>query len=434
MRSLLLYAIVLCTAAQAQSPYPNIQIHTPDPGAYQPCEPSIAVSPKDPSQVVAGAVLNYVYTSKDSGQTWKVDHMTSRYGVYGDPCIIADDKGRFYYFHLSDPSGLGWADPSILDRIVCQKRSRLFKRWSRGSGIGHNGLKDQDKEWAAYDPTTGNLVVCWTEFDEYGSNRSDCHSRILLAMSNNHGKSWSRAVALGTLEGNCIDDSKTAEGAVPAFGPKGEIYITWSINGQLHFSAINQKSFHIPEGDEPLLNGLPSKAITDQAHWSFDIPGLGRSNGMPVTRCDRSDGAHQGTIYVNWADQRNGTDDTDIWLIKSTDKGHTWSDPVRVNDDPPGKHQFFTWMDVDQSTGYIYIVFYDRRNHDDNNTDVYLAVSKDGGATFKNIRISESPFLPSDQVFFGDYNNISAVNGVVRPIWTRNDQGKLSIWTALINE
>jgi hypothetical protein len=154
---------------------------------------------------------------------------------------------------------------------------------------------------------------------------------------------------------------------------------------------------------------------------------------MPVTCCDLSEGPNHGNIYINWADQRNGIDDTDIWLVKSTDGGETWSESKRINDDPPGKHQFFTWMTIDQTNGFLYFIFYDRRNYIDNLTDVYMAVSRDGGETFINFKISESPFLPNSNVFFGDYSNISAHNNVIRPIWTRLDWFDLSVWTAIIN-
>ena len=90
-------------------------------------------------------------------------------------------------------------------------------------------------------------------------------------------------------------------------------------------------------------------------------------------------------------------------------------------------------MAIDQANGNIYIVFYDRRNYDDRNTDVYLARSTDGGETFENILISEEPFLPSSSVFFGDYTNITAHNYQVRPIWTRAEGSSKSIWTALID-
>ncbi len=158
-----------------------------------------------------------------------------------------------------------------------------------------------------------------------------------------------------------------------------------------------------------------------------------RCNGLPVTVCDLSGGLNHGTIYINWTDQRNGIDDTDVWLVKSTDGGDTWTDPIRVNDDPPGKQQFFTWMSIDQVTGYLWFVWYDRRNYSDENTDVYMAVSKDGGETFLNFKVSEEPFLPWSNVFFGDYNNVSCHDNVVRPIWTRLQNGGLSVWTAIID-
>ena len=91
-------------------------------------------------------------------------------------------------------------------------------------------------------------------------------------------------------------------------------------------------------------------------------------------------------------------------------------------------------MTIDQANGDIYIVYYDRRNYDDRNTDVYIAKSTDGGETFENFCISESPFLPYSSVFFGDYTNITAYDGRVRPIWARADGNQMSIWTAIIDK
>ncbi|MGI9545010.1 MAG: sialidase family protein, partial [Cyclobacteriaceae bacterium] len=216
------------------------------------------------------------------------------------------------------------------------------------------------------------------------------------------------------------------EGAVPAIGPKGELYVAWSYDDKIYFDRSADQGSTWMEKDVVVAKQLKG--------WDFEIPEIGRANGLPITACDISEGPNRGAIYVNWSDQSNGEDDTDIWVAKSTDGGLTWADPVRVNDDPPGKHQFFTWMAVDPMTGHIYIVFYDRRNYEDARTDVYLAWSKDGGATFTNELISESPFKPNPNQFFGDYNNISAYNGTVRPIWTRQEGDTLSVWTAIIDK
>jgi hypothetical protein len=61
-------------------------------------------------------------------------------------------------------------------------------------------------------------------------------------------------------------------------------------------------------------------------------------------------------------------------------------------------------------------------------------MSNDGGASFHDFKINETPFIPSEKVFFGDYLNIAAVKGVVRPIWPRMDEGKISLWVTLLSE
>ncbi len=91
-------------------------------------------------------------------------------------------------------------------------------------------------------------------------------------------------------------------------------------------------------------------------------------------------------------------------------------------------------MSLDPVTGYLYIIFYDRRNYSDNYTDVYLAVSRDGGNSFENYKISDNSFIPNSSQFFGDYTNISVYNSIIRPVWTRLDNFSFSLWTALIND
>jgi hypothetical protein len=153
---------------------------------------------------------------------------------------------------------------------------------------------------------------------------------------------------------------------------------------------------------------------------------------MPVLMTDKSKGVYRGSLYVTWADQRNGEHDTDIWFIRSNNFGDNWSSPLRVNKDAPGKHQYLPWMAVDATTGFVYILYYDRSGYTDLQTDVFLAYSVDGGLSFKNTRISETPFVPSENSFFGDYLNISAHKGVITPVWTRMDNGITSVWTAVI--
>jgi len=384
---------------------------------FHPNEPSIIMNPKHPAQILAASNINNFYFSQDTGKTWTSGKLYSdEYGVWGDPALMVDTTGAFYFFHLSNPPAGSW-----VDRIVCQKTADLTNTWTPGTYTGLNGTKVQDKEWPIVNTSNNHIYITWTEFDHYNSTVPTDSSKIMFSKSLDAGDTWTPAKRINKVNGDCVDDDNTVEGAMPAIGPNGEIYVVWAGPEGLVFDrSLDQGETWLDE--DIFISDFPNG-------WAYDIPGIYRANGLPVTKCDLSGGPHHGTIYVNWTDQRNGENDTDVWLAKSTDGGNTWSAPIRVNDDPAGKQQFFTWMDIDPTTGYLYFVFYDRRNYSDSQTDVYLAVSKDGGETFINRKISESPFTPSSGVFFGDYTNITVYDGIVRPIWTRLQNGELSVWT-----
>ncbi len=388
--------------------------------AYSQVEPSIFIHPNNSNRIVAGSVMNDYYYSKDGGNSWKSKSISSPYGVNGDPCLLIDKKGYHYYFHLSNLDG-----ERLKGGIVCERSRTIRGRFKRESHTTVNG-KFHDKHWAISNPKNGEIYLTWTQFDAYNSIDPSDRSNILFSKSSDFGKSWSHPKVISKFSGDCEDDDKTAEGAVPAIGPNGEIYVSWSRDSKIYFNTSN-------DGGETWLKE-ELEIGTQVMGWTLKIPGIYRCNGLPVTACDISDSPYKGTIYVNWGDQRAGEDNTDIWIKKSVDNGKTWSNAIKVNTDSSKSHQFLSWMTIDQSTGYIYIVFYDRRNHSDLNTDVYLAVSKDGASTFKNYKISNSPFSPNDKVFFGDYTNISVKNGVIRPIWTRLDNKNISLLVGITNQ
>ena len=404
------------------SQFNNIQISTE--GADRPEEVTIAINPNNPAEIAAGANINYYFSHADKITGWKQKQLTSDLGVWGDPCVVFDTKNNLYFAHLSNPVDGYW-----IDRIVVQKSEDNGDTWNNGVGVGYNYPKNQDKEWLAVDHSKSdyrnNIYMAWTEFDDYGSSDGKDSSRILFSRSTDEGDTWSSPLKISDVEGDCIDEDDTVEGAVPTVGPNGEIYIAWA--GPLGLMFDKSLDGGISFGKDIFISDIPGG-------WAFNVPGVSRCNGFPITACDISNSEHRGNIYVGWSDQRNGTDNTDIFFTKSTDKGESWSEAVKVNNDNTSRHQFFTWMTVDSTSGNIYLIFYDRRSTEGNETDVYLARSTNGGDSFENYKISESSFIPNPNVFFGDYTNIAAYNGIVRPIWMRMDNNSLSIWTAEISD
>ncbi|MEZ4396910.1 MAG: FlgD immunoglobulin-like domain containing protein [Candidatus Krumholzibacteriia bacterium] len=412
--------LTLPVAGHAQ--YPNVRVSAT--WSADPEEVTIAVNPVDPENLVAGANIFRSYTSFDRGLSWAQGGITSTLGVWGDPCVHFDAFGTAYYAHLSYGSGPdGW-----LDRIVVQRSLDGGLNWDDGVGVGYNPPKDEDKEWLASDqtggPFHGNVYLAWTEFDAYESTNPADSSRIRFARSTDHGATWSTAITVSDLGGNCLDADDTVEGAVPAVGPEGQVYLSWAGHEQIYFD----RSL---DGGQTF--GTDREVATQPGGWDFAVSGIYRANGFPVTACDTSDSPYRGRVYIAWSDQRAGSNDTNVYLISSDDQGDSWTAPVRVNDDATSRHQFFHWLTVDPATGSLYLVFYDRRNTVGDATEVYLAQSTDGGASFVNTLVSETPFTPWSQIFFGDYIDIVALDGHVHPIWMRMDAGDLSVWTATVS-
>lgn len=425
-KQIISFLLLVCCSVFSSAQYKNVKIDE-GKGFNSPEEPTIAMNPKNVLQMVAGSNVRNVYHSADGGLTWAKDSMRSKeHGVYGDPCVVADTNGNFYFFHLGDPDHKGWSGPNFLDRMVCQRSVNGGKTWSEGSAIGINHPHQQDKEWVAVDGKTNALYITWTEFDKYESKSPIDSSRILFSSSLDQGQTWSAPMRLSQYAGNCADSDSTVEGAVPAVGVNGEIYTAWAFDQKIYFDRS-------VDGGKTWLN--KDILVCDQpGGWDFEVSGIYRCNGMPVTVCDNSKGPNRGAVYINFSDQRSGKNNTDIWIVKSTDGGASWSKPTRVNTDTTNHHQFMSWMAIDQSTGYLYVVFYDRRAYKDDSTDVYLAVSRDGGITFSNEKINENAFKPNKYVFLGDYINIAACKGVIRPVWVTMEGFNTMIWTAIISD
>ncbi len=417
---LLVVCLQLTLATLALATPPAIEINQPNTTDAE--ELCIAINPVNPDILAVGANLKYHFRSSDGGATWTQNIMSSIYGVDGDPCVIFDADGNLFYSHLSYLNG------SWMDRIVVQKSTDGGLTWDDGLSVGYNPPKDQDKSWLVADrtnsPYRNHVYVAWSEFDIYGSEAVEDSSRILFARTVDQGASWSTPLRISDRGGNCIDRDETVEGATPTVGPAGQVFMAWSGHGEIYFD----RSFDGGQtfGEDILITSQPGG-------WDFGIPGIWRCNGMPITICDTSNSPYHGRVYVVFSDQRNGTDNTDVFLCFSDDEGTTWSAPARVNDDTGQTQQFFPWFTVDPMTGTLAVVYYDRRNTEGDATEVSVAISNDGGQTFSSSIVSDDAFTPWSWVFFGDYIGIDSLDGTVHATWMSMDQGHLSVWVATLS-
>lgn len=325
------------------------------PGNFS--EPSVAINPLNPSQVVAAFQVpaTAVY-SEDSGENWQFASGTApeNYKISGDVSVSYDILGHAFLCYIAfDKLGTPeyWAHNATRNGVFVRRSLDGGKTWeANAAAIDEQSTRPdmpfEDKPYLVADnnphsPYAGTIYVGWTEF-------SLTKSIILFSRSNNGGISWSQPFEISSHEGLPRDDNGAVEGFTAAAAPNGLLYAVWADGNSIVFTQSRDGG----------ITFVPSKKIIDTAPLYFNVEAVERANGFPQIAVD----ARTGRIFVTWADYHNG--DVDVFCTTSMDRGRNWSRPVRVNSDAlhNGADQFFQWLAVDPSDGSADVIFYDRRD------------------------------------------------------------------------
>ncbi|MCJ7627035.1 MAG: glycoside hydrolase [Longimicrobiales bacterium] len=421
---------------------PHQVVRITDDGFRGPAELSVAINPAHPENVVVVSLAagppegprttNYAYVSEDGGRGWTTVAQPNPDGrTQGDDAVTFDAGGRAFRSYISF-DGIRVPRPTVAwNGIFVSRSDDGGMSWGNPVPVvDHINTVEpfEDKPWVVTDivegsPHQGNVYLAWTRFDVYGSADPADSTQILFSRSVDGGGTFSVPLRISDSGGDAVDSDDTVEGAVPAVGPAGQVYVAWAGPRGIVFDRSLDGGWTF--GEDRVIASNPGG-------WDLPLSGMVRHNGLPVTGVDLSGGPDRGTVYVNWIDERNG--DTDVFLIASRDGGESWGDPVRVNDDSVGngRAQLFTWMAVDPTDGSLNVVFLDRRVTEGNAQTVTLARSTDGGRSFRNSPIGQDPFICPESVFFGDYLAVAAFGGRVVAAWPHClESGELALSAAL---
>jgi hypothetical protein len=425
-------------------------------------EPYIAVDPLDPEHLVAGSKqyqnnAGYkfkigTYVSFDGGHTWRDNgHLPgypvqtgnegNSYYITSDVWTAFDDEGNAYAMVLDNPAGgttgAGWG-------MTLHKSTDGGRTWSGRMPIEEKSdpfskeifLSDKnamvvDNYGPDRDGKTGNVYACWSEDTQVSSGGAGAGANLAITLkrSTDGGQTWSQKQFLSGAD-------HTVLGCVPVVGPPttpgtpGPVYAFW-----FNFGAGTIRMAKSTDGGQSFSS--PTTVETINRTDSFPNSAF-RVDSLPAAAVDPADG----TLYVAWTDlhktkpadtcppdsaaPQDQICDGDILLTRSTDGGQSWSDPIRVNQDPigNGKDQFQPQLAVTPG-GQLDMMWFDRRNDpQDYYIDTYFGRSNDKGAHWHEVRVTKSmwdpainPPLSTSGQFIGDYQGIAATDCAAFPFW-----------------
>lgn len=237
--------------------------------------------------------------------------------------------------------------------------------------------------------------------------------RIFMTRSDDGGQNWNTPVlasAAAVRTGGAIAEAASAdeqarEPSQPVVGPDGAIYVAYrnrDITDGATCPANPAITVPAPGG---FANSLAhcvvvARSTNQGATWqqfNTNQPVSTATLTNPRLAVDPSTPVGVGTLYVVY--QRPvGTDPSDITFQRSTDRGATWSPPIRVNDDPAGTSSAANFNQTNPNVsvgpgGRVDVIWGDKRHSypgAGNYGDTYYARSSDGGLTFgPNRRITD---------------------------------------------
>lgn len=361
----------------------------------------IAIGWNDGQGFVDGTNVSGYGYSTNRGVTWtdagEVPDGTGT-AVFGDPSVVVTNNGTWVFASLDR----GTTSGLTINRSTWAGSVLTWNPAIKYNDVGNGSL---DKEYLDYDPTLDRIYLTYVNLTT-GNGR--------VARSTDLGLTWSTPTT--------VNSGGSANGYYPAAGIDGEVYVTWvqplfQGNGQMYIR-------HSPDGGQNWSsNRVLIHQLGPQSGGAPQCFNRGVNITWPSAAVDKTDGPFRGRVYAAYSD--GGTNNYDSYLRYSDDKGQTWSDAVKLNDDATNSEQFWPQITVGPD-GRVTVGWHDRRNASGGNSlcDFYVTQSLDGGVTWgPNRRMSDTSVawcgVPSNiQPNFGDYFETISDERSVFSVWS----------------
>lgn len=370
--------------------------------------PALTADPTDPEFVVLANRLDApdfrcaLQVSGDGGKGWLTANPVPELPVGADKCYAPEaafDRNGVLYYLFVGLEGAG-NEPMGAFLVKSTDRGRTFSRPRPVLGPLNFGVR------MAIDPSMGaagriHLVWLHATSNPPLGGFGPPPNPILSAYSDDGGETFSTPVQVNDPDHELV--------VAPALelGPDNTVHVvyydlqddvrdykglegdTWDGTWSLVSSTSNDGGVHFVPG----LTVDDSIVPPDRVMLIFTMP--------PAAVA-----ASEGRVCIGWTDARYG--DADAVLRCSEDRGRTWSELHRLNDDAKGNGatQYLPQLSI-APDGRVDAIFYDRRDDaKDLFNHIYYTSSADGGDHFaRNLRVTSEP---SYSRIGQEYLNVSA--------------------------
>lgn len=376
-----------------------------------------------------------VSTSTDGGVTFTENEpnpvATGHAQNYGDPIVVYNKKlGLWFTGDLATGcggQGIGlWTSPTG------------GLPWTVGACAHNGGSDDRESLWVDNDPTSAGYGRMYISFNNFAVGGG-----ALQVVYSDNGTAWTGPV---TLNGGFIRDVQITGAQISALakcssaslfnavfvasmnegggGGANRQNVMWrSTDGGATWSSFSMGGAFQPVGDGVCAsNSYFEKVNPIWRHMGWGEPAVGPG-------C---------VVHYDYAGHGQGSDNGDIFYVRSTDNGATWSAPIVLNTDAPGMQYHVQWMPSlsVNGAGKVTAGWYDRRSVSTAcnvatdpgcNYERYGRQSKDNGATWaaSDMAISTA-VIPQPQqqdsgvqsCYAGDYMYDTAQGGSAYDTWT----------------
>ncbi len=349
---------------------------------------------------------------------------------------FSTDGGVTFARIAGDPFGTGhgsnFGDPGIVyDPVRAKWVATFLASGCGGQGVGAwnsndgmtwatagcaanagGGNGDRNALWADTNPASPFYGRIYNSYNDFGVGGG----ALMTTFSTDGGATWS---APNTVVGSFQRDIALAA------TPNGNVYLAGMDEGG--GGAANRINYMHRSTDGGVT--WLAQVATGPA---FPPPGNVNCSGNAYFRVITPQIRHMGwgqpsggagnVIHYAYAQHGAATDEGDIYYVRSTDNGATWSVPLLMNSDVGGRAQ---WMPSVSTTaaGAVFVKWYDRRDTANNDYWIYGRASLDNGATWQTDQavsdaVIPQPIVQTANCYMGDYDFWQGDGNATQGSWT----------------